>query len=78
MDGRARWVDNVIIERWFRSLKQEEIYINEYQSPRELRLGIKEYVKTYNHERPHDSLNNERPATVYGAKFGSQETRRAA
>lgn len=42
MDGKARWVDNVIIERWFRSLKQEEIYINEYQSPRELRLGIKE------------------------------------
>jgi putative transposase len=78
MDGKARWVDNVIIERWFRSLKQEEIYINEYQSPRELRLGIKEYVETYNYERPHDSLNNERPVTVYGAKFASQESRRAA
>ena len=78
MDGKARWVDNVIIERWFRSLKQEEIYINEYQSPRALRLGIKEYVKTYNCERPHDSLDTERPATVYGAKFNPQETRRAA
>ena len=78
MDGKARWVDNVIIERWFRSLKQEEIYINEYQNPRELRLGIKEYVITYNYERPHDSLNNERPAAVYGAKFGSHETGQAA
>ena len=78
MDGKARWVDNVIIERWFRSLKQEEIYINVYQNPRELRLGIKEYIKTYNYERPHDSLNNERPSTVYGAKFDSQATRLAA
>lgn len=78
MDGKARWVDNVIIERWFRSLKQEEIYINEYQSPRKLRLGIKEYVNTYNFERPHDSLNNERPASVYGAKFGAQDIRQSA
>ena len=78
MDGKARWVDNVIIERWFRSLKQEEIYINEYQNPRELRLGIKEYVKTYNYDRPHDSLDSERPATVYGAKFGSRETNQVA
>jgi putative transposase len=78
MDGKARWVDNVIIERWFRSLKQEEIYINEYKNPRDLRIGIREYVKTYNCERPHDSLNNERPATVYGAKFGSRETHQAA
>lgn len=78
MDGKARWVDNVIIERWFRSLKQEEIYINEYQSPRELRAGIREYIKVYNYERPHESFNNERPATVYGAKFGTQETSRVA
>lgn len=40
MDGKAQWVDNVIIERWFRSLKTEEIYISCYQSPRELRNGI--------------------------------------
>lgn len=78
MDGKARWVDNVIIERWFRSLKQEEIYINEYQTPRALRVGIMEYINTYNNERPHDSLNNERPATVYNAKFDSQNPHRAA
>lgn len=78
MDGKARWVDNVIIERWFRSLKQEEIYINEYKSPRDLRMGIKEYIKTYNCERPHDSLDGERPATVYRAKFKIQETPQVA
>ncbi len=41
MDGKARWVDNVLIERWFRSLKCEDIYINEYTSPKELRRNIK-------------------------------------
>ena len=42
MDGRKRWADNIMVERWFRSLKQEEIYINEYCSPRELRRAIAE------------------------------------
>jgi putative transposase len=78
MDGKARWVDNVIIERWFRSLKTEEIYISSYASPRELRHGIEEYIHDYNYERPHTSLNDERPAIAYGAKFGAQDTRRAA
>ena len=66
MDGKARWVDNVIIERWFRSLKHENIYINEYTSPRELRMGIRAYVDQYNNRRPHQSLENAVPAEVYG------------
>jgi len=65
MDGKARWVDNVIIERWFRSLKTENIYINEYNSPRELRQGIAGYIEAYNVERPHSSLNDLRPAQAY-------------
>jgi putative transposase len=69
MDGKARWVDNVIIERWFRSLKCEYVYINEFSSPRELRIGIEEYVKIYNFERPHASHNNMRPSEVYNGKF---------
>jgi transposase InsO family protein len=60
MDGKARWIDNVIIERWFRSLKTEHIHIVEYLDPRQLRNGIKEYVKIYNHERPHQSLGYKR------------------
>ena len=69
MDGKARWVDNVIIERWFRSLKTEHIYITEYSSPRELRNGLKEYIREYNCERPHQSLDYLRPEQVYYMMF---------
>ena len=65
MDGKGRWVDNVIIERWFRTLKIENIYINEYISPRELKSGIGHYIESYNHIRPHQSLGYKTPAWVY-------------
>jgi putative transposase len=78
MDGKARWVDNVIIERWFRSLKTENIYITEYNSPRELRRGINEYISDYNNERPHTSLGDLRPAQAYGAKFEISAEEKAA
>jgi len=71
MDGKARWIDNVIIERWFRSLKTEWVYINEYTSPRELRLGVKEYVKDYNGLRPHQYHFYETPAAVYYSPFSA-------
>ena len=69
MDGKARWVDNVIIERWFRSLKVEYVYINGFGSPRELRSGIEGYVQDYNCLRPHQSLDQETPAVVYYSPF---------
>lgn len=65
MDGKARWVDNVIIERWFRSLKVERIYIMDYQNPRELRAGISEYIDRYNRIRPHQSLGFQTPEEVW-------------
>ncbi|WP_181984407.1 IS3 family transposase [Ruminococcus sp. AM43-6] len=68
MDGKARWVDNVVIERWFRSLKTELIYINEYSNPRELRQQIGSYIKDYNNERPHQALGYKLPVQVYQAK----------
>ena len=71
MDGKARWVDNVIIERWFRSLKTEYVYINEYRSPKELRSGIRAYVGDYNALRPHQSLDYETPEVVYSSKFAA-------
>ena len=71
MDGKARWVDNVIIERWFRSLKCENIYINEYGSPRELRKGISSYITEYNEQRPHQSLDNRYPCEVFASAFQS-------
>ena len=73
MDGKARWVDNIIIERWFRSLKTEYVYINDYNSPRDLRIGIDEYVRDYNGIRPHQSLGYKAPAAVYQSAFLNAE-----
>lgn len=69
MDGKARWVDNVIIERWFRTLKSEYIYINEFESPRELRVGIGRFIDSYNESRLHASLDYRTPSEVWGDAF---------
>jgi len=69
MDGKGRWIDNVIIERWFRNLKVEYVYINEYNSPNELNAAIKGYVEDYNSIRPHQSHEYATPATVYKNVF---------
>ena len=69
MDGRSRWADNIMIERWFRSLKTEEIYINEYHSPRELKQAIEKYVSKYNSERPHEALGYKTPDIVFASCF---------
>ena len=74
MDGKARWVDNVIIERWFRSLKTEHIHIVEYTSPRQLRSGIREYIHEYNYDRPHQSLGYLRPYQEYTRAFNGIAT----
>jgi len=71
MDGKGRWVDNVIIERWFRSLKCENIYMNEYNTPRELRRGIKEYINEYNYERPHQNFGNKYPSEIFMSAFAA-------
>jgi putative transposase len=69
MDGKARWIDNVIIERWFRNLKCEDIYITEYSTPADLRRGIKNYIQQYNNSRPHQSLGYQYPCEVYYSAF---------
>ncbi len=56
MDGKSRWADNVMIERWFRSLKTEEIYLNEYPTPRALRKAISVYIQQYNTVHLHQTL----------------------
>ncbi len=68
MDGKGRASDNVFTERLWRSLKYEEVYLHDYQSPREARTGIAQYLDFYNHERLHQSLDYRTPAEVY---FGS-------
>lgn len=69
MDGKSRWADNIMIERWFRSLKTEEIYVNEYVNPRELRQAIRRYVNDYNTKRPHSALNYATPSSAFHAAF---------
>lgn len=65
MDHRGRAYDNIFIERLWRSLKYENIYLQDYQNPREARIGIRSYLKYYNYERPHQSLKYNTPAEIY-------------
>lgn len=69
MDGKSRWVDNIMIERWFRSLKTEQIYPNDYNSPRELRQLINSYIHDYNTARPHEALDYQTPEEIYNGCF---------
>ena len=65
MDGKGRWMDNVFIERLWRSLKYEEVYLKAYETVAEARSGIKEWFRFYNHERTHQSLGGQTPEQVY-------------
>ncbi|MHB9954802.1 IS3 family transposase [Vibrio campbellii] len=69
MDGKGRWVDNVFIERLWRSLKYEEVYLKAYTTPREAELEIGNYMVFYNEERNHQGLNDLTPDEAY---FGRQ------
>ncbi len=69
MDGKGRWVDNVFIERLWRSLKYEEVYLKAYTTPREAELEIGHYMVFYNEERNHQGLNDLTPDETY---FGRQ------
>ena len=75
MDGRGRWMDNVFIERLWRSVKYERIYLFEHNTVPELRTSLDEWFDRYNHWRPHQNLGNLTPAHVYQT---SMETPKAA
>lgn len=68
MDGRGRAMDNIFTERFWRSLKYEEVYLNSYESVTEARDGIGEYINFYNNDRFHQSLKNQTPKSVYDKK----------
>jgi len=65
MDGRGRCMDNIFVERLWRSLKYEEVYLKEYATVREARSGIRRYFRFYNHDRVHQGLGYRTPAAVY-------------
>jgi putative transposase len=65
MDGKGRALDNIITERLWRTVKYEEVYMHEYDSPKAARQGLTRYFGFYNHERRHQSLDDRTPAEVY-------------
>jgi putative transposase len=65
MDGRGRALDNIFVERLWRSVKYEDVYLKGYGTVTELTLGLAEYFAFYNEERPHQSLGNRTPNAVY-------------
>ena len=65
MDGRGRVFDNIMVERLWRSVKYEEVYLKDYATPREARSNLRKYFVFYNGERPHQSLGYATPAEVY-------------
>lgn len=65
MDGKGRSIDNICIERFWRSIKYEEIYLNDYKSMSELRYSIDKYMNKYNSKRLHSALGNKTPNEVY-------------
>jgi putative transposase len=65
MDGKRRCIDNVFVERLWRSLKYEEVYLNDYDDLVEARTGIRRYFDFYNGGRPHQALGHQTPAAFY-------------
>jgi putative transposase len=67
MDGRGRWMDNVFIERLWRSLKYECVYLHAFETGSELRVGLTRWIGYYNADRPHSGLAGQTPDETYGA-----------
>jgi putative transposase len=65
MDGKGRAVDNIFIERLWRTVKYEHIYLNVYEDGLSLFKGLQQYFSFYNDVRRHQSLNDETPLTLY-------------
>ena len=65
MDGRGRYLDNIFVERLWRTVKQENIYLNSYQDALETKIGLSKYFPFYNDRRRHQSMNYRTPKEVY-------------
>lgn len=75
MDGKGRATDNIMVERLWRTVKYEDIYIKDYETVEHLIRGLKEYFSFYNNERPHQSLGSKTPFEVY---FKDRKLKKAA
>ena len=75
MDGKGRWIDNVFIERLWRSVKYEDLYLHAYETMRELKAALSRYFSFYNAQRPHQSLEYRTPDELY---FDTDDMKKAA
>lgn len=75
MDGKGRWVDNVFVERLWRTVKYEDVYLKAYETPNDLQRGLEKYFQYYNTHRRHTALDRRTPDAVY---FGENELPQAA
>ena len=75
MEGKGRCMDNIFIERLWRSVKYEKIFLEEFETVTELLSGLKEYFEFYNFERPHQNLAWKTPAEIY---WGRDVVKKAA
>lgn len=75
MDGAGRCFDNIFVERLWRTVKQEEVYLKEYEDVWEAESSLKGYFYFYNHQRPHQSLKNKTPFEVYQAGLKTNENK---
>jgi len=73
MDGRGRYLDNIFIERLWRSLKQEAIYLTELQNGFRAQQVIEEWISFYNTERPHSALEHQTPVEAYWANENQKQ-----
>jgi putative transposase len=73
MDGRGRWIDNVFVERLWRSVKYEDVYLKAYGSIAEARRGLREYFEFYNCRRRHQSLDRRTPDEVYWSTLSRKQ-----
>lgn len=78
MDGRGRFMDNIFVERLWRSIKCEEVYLSEYWDVQEARRGIGAYIDKYNRVRPHSALGYQTPESYYASEASKYEAPLAA
>jgi putative transposase len=71
MDGKGRYWDNIFVERLWRSVKYEEVYLKQYEDGKEALAGLRDYFYFYNHQRPHQSLGYCAPSVYYQGGFGA-------
>ncbi len=75
MDGKGRFLDNIFVERLWRSVKYEEVYLHAYDNPKEARAGIGRYFDFYNHDRPHQALGFMTPKAFYEHDVAKRATK---